>query len=443
MSTPNTSFNINADVELGFPNVSGARHLPALPIEENAVRITALETSIPPSFGGHLMLLRVHTDTGIIGCGESFFLGGAMASVIHDYLAERLLDGDALAIESHWRFAYERLANIGVRGAELRAISAIDVALWDILGQSANQPIYRLLGGPVRAEIPVYNSCANPTYSIDIARKTSARPKKNWPGMGSIGQPGPLSDSYNYFHNPVELAQELIELGYRAMKVWPFDLPAIKNGPMHINDADLQQAIAPLRKIREAVGMQIEVMFDGHGHFQLPAALRIADALRELKPLWLEDILKLDNLDTLADFRHQSRMPISVSEMLLNAPDYLSALEKRAADYVMIDPTWAGGISESIRIGRLAQAYNIPVSMHDATGPLTLFSGLHLLAALPNGLFQETARAQIHTAYKELIDEEVVIKNGAIGLPRRAGIGVGLNPNLFKTDAPGYRISRL
>ena len=189
--------------------------------------------------------------------------------------------------------------------------------------------------------------------------------------------------------------------------------------------------------------MKIEVMFDGHGHFQLPAALRIADALRELKPLWLEDILKLDNLDTLADFRRQSRMPISVSEMLLNAPDYLSALEKRAADYVMIDPTWAGGISESIRIGRLAQAYNIPVSMHDATGPLTLFCGLHLLAALPNGFLQETARAQIQTAYKDLIDDEVVIRDGAIDLPRRAGIGVRLNPGLFKTDAPSYRMSRL
>ena len=449
MSIP--PFNIEADEDLGYPNVPEPHHLPPSPLPDAAVRITAIETTVPPSYGTHLMLIRIHTDAGIVGHGESFFLGHSIASVIHEYYAQRLVGADALAIESHWRFLYERMANIGVRGAELRALSAIDLALWDILGQVAKLPIYRLLGGPVRERIPVYNSCANPAYSVHSHRNeassksgSEATPKRSgWPGMGSVGQPGPLSDSYNYFHNPVELAQELIELGYRAMKVWPLDLPAIKYGPMYISDADLQQALAPWHKIREAVGMKIEVMIDGHGHFQLPAALRIADALRELRPLWLEDIVKLDNLDTLADFRRQSRMPISVSEMLLTAPDYLSALQERAADYVMIDPTWVGGISETMRIGRLAQACNVPVSMHDATGPLTLIAGLHALAALPNGLFQETVRAQIATTYKDLIDEPVLIREGHIALSCRPGLGVTLNPDLFRPDAPGYRISKL
>lgn len=438
-----TPFSIEADEDFGYANVPEPHHLPSLPMPDAAVRITAIETTVPPSYGTHLMMLRVHTDAGIMGHGESFVLGHAMASVIHDYFSTRLLGADALAIESHWRFLYERMANIGVRGTELRALSAIDLALWDILGHVAKLPIYRLLGGPVRDRIPVYNSCANPAYSIHTHRGEVARKRGNWPGMGSVGQPGPLSDSYNYFHNPVELAQELIELGYRAMKVWPLDLPAIKYGPMYISDVDLQQALAPWHKIREAVGMKIEIMIDGHAHFQLPAALRIADALRELRPLWLEDIVKLDNLDTLADFRRQSRVPISVSEMLLTAPDYLAALEKRAADYVMIDPTWVGGISETVRIGRLAQAYNIPTSMHDATGPLTLMAGLHALAALPNGLFQETVRAQIQTAYKDLIDEPVVISDGHIALSSRPGLGVSLNPDLFRPEAPGYRISKL
>jgi len=440
-----TPFNIEADEDIGYPNVPEPHHLPAIPQPDQKapVRITAIETTVPPAYGTHLMMMRIHTDAGIVGHGESFILGHAMASVIHDYYSQRLLGADAIAIESHWRFLYERMANIGVRGTELRALSAIDQALWDILGQVAGLPVYRLLGGPVRERIPVYNSCANPAYSIHKNRTDPGRKRSGWPGMGSVGQPGPISDSYNYFHNPVELAQELIELGYRAMKVWPLDLPAIKHGPMYVNDADLQQALAPWHKIREAVGMQIEIMIDGHAHFQLPAAIRIADALRELRPLWLEDILKLDNLDTLADFRRQSRMPISVSEMLLTAPDYLAALEKRAADYIMIDPTWVGGISETIRIGRLAQAYNIPASMHDATGPLTMIAGLHALAALPNGLFQETVRAQIETAYKELIDEPVVIRDGHIALSERPGLGVALNPSLFNTDAPGYRISKL
>jgi L-alanine-DL-glutamate epimerase-like enolase superfamily enzyme len=437
-------FSIDADQLAGQPNVPLRRHLPPVPLEDSGIRITAVETVLPPAFAPHLVLLRIHTDAGIIGCGETYFCGQAITGMIHDYFARRLLGGDALAIESHWRFLYERMANIGVRGVEMRAISAIDLALWDILGQVCKQPVYRLLGGPVRDRVPVYNSCGNPSYGIQAEPAPQAhRGWQGWPGMGSVGRPGPLSDSYNYFHQPVELATELISLGYTAMKIWPFDLPAIEHGPMRISDADIRQALRPLEKIRAAVGMDIEVMIDGHGHFQLPAALRIAEALRPLQPLWLEDILKMDNLDMLADFRRQSRMPISASEMLLCAPDYAAVLEKRAVDYVMIDPTWVGGISETARVARLAQAYNIPVSMHDATGPLTLLAGLQVLAASANGLYQETMRAQIQTTYRELIDLDVQISDGSLSLPRGPGLGARLHPELFRPEGLGYRKSVL
>jgi galactonate dehydratase len=437
-----TPFENGPDRQVGLPNYTGLRHLPPLPLEDDAIKITAIETVMPPSFVPHLMFIRIHTDAGIIGHGESFVCAHGMAGIIHNFMVRRLLGADALAIESHWRFLYERMANIGVRGAELRAISAIDLALWDIAGQAAKRPVHRLLGGPVRDRIRVYNSCGNPAYGMpqDLSDK---RGYNSWPGMGSIGIPGPLSDSYNYFHNPVELAKELISLGYQAMKIWPLDLPALKHGPMHISDADIRQGLKPLEKIRDAVGMDIEVMIDGHAHFQLPAALRIAEALRPLRPLWLEDIIKMDNIDTLADFRRQSRMPISASEMLLTAPDYAQVMEKRAADYIMIDPTWAGGISETIRIGHLAQAYNLPVSMHDATGPLTLMAGLHCLCVLGNGLYQETMRASLQTAYKGLTDYDFKITDGHQAVPRGHGLGIKLNPDLFKPGAPGYQISRL
>lgn len=435
------TFNIAPDETPGVPNVPSLRHLPACPLEDNAVRITAIETAIPASFAPHLMMLRIHTDAGLVGHGESFFCSHAMTGMIHDFMARRLLGADALAIESQWRFLYERLANIGARGTELRAISAIDLALWDILGQVCKQPVYRLLGGPVRDRVPVYNSCGNPSYSI--RSRPGEQPGGTWPGMGSIGRPGPLSDSYNYFHQPVKLARELIELGYTGMKVWPLDFPAITHGPMLVSDANLRQALRPLEKIREAVGMDIEVMIDGHAHYHLPAALRIAEALRPLKPLWLEDIVKMDNLDTLADFRRQSGMPISASEMLLSAADYAQVLEKRAADYIMIDPTWVGGISAAFRIAQMAGAYNLPVNMHDATGPLTLLAGLHVLAAVPNGLYQETMRAQIQNTYKDLIALDVRIQDGCIPVPRGPGLGTRINPDVFKPDAPGYRKSSI
>ena len=323
-----------------------------------------------------------------------------------------------------------------MRGAELRALSAVDLALWDILGQVTGQPVYRLLGGPVRERVRVYNSCGSPSYGAGGGKHT-------WPGMGTVGEPGPWGDSWRVFHEPGELAAELASLGYSALKVWPFDRAAIEGGPGLITNAAIEEALQPLRAMRDAVGWDLELLVDGHAHFQFPAAMRIAEALREIKPLWLEDILKLDNISMLADFRRQSRMPISASEMLLSRPDYAEVLEKRAADYIMIDPTWVGGISESRRIADLAQAYNIPVTMHDCTGPLTLYAGLHLNAALPNCILQETVRAHIHTVYGKLIDEVPRIVDGCIDLPSRPGLGVALHESLFDPGRDGYRSSAL
>ena len=412
-------------------------YLPPSPIEEGKVKITAIETLQPKELFPGLLLLRIHTEDGIIGHGETYYCAEAVQAMIHDWMARRLLGEDALAIESHWRCLYERAANFGVRGTELRAISALDLALWDILGQVCKQPIYRLLGGPVRDKILVYNSCGNPKYGPSKDGLTG------WPGMGTVGEPGPLGDSWKLFNEPVALAQELVELGYSGLKVWPFDGAAIQYGPSRIPHAEIEKAVQPLRDIRDKVGMDLDIFVDGHAHFQLPAALRIAEALREIQPLWLEDILKMDNLDTLADFRRQSRMPISASEMLLTRADYNEVLMKNAADYVMIDPTWVGGISETARIAHLAQTYNIPVSMHDCTGPLTLFAGLQVGAAVANCCYQETVRAQIHTVYHELIDTEVVISGGYVDVPKGSGLGVKLNPELFKEGKPGYRISKI
>jgi L-alanine-DL-glutamate epimerase-like enolase superfamily enzyme len=151
----------------------------------------------------------------------------------------------------------------------------------------------------------------------------------------------------------------------------------------------------------------------------------------------------VDNVDTLADFRRQSRMPIAASEMLLGRSSYLSLLNAGAADYVMVDPTWAGGISETRRIVDLAQAYNIPATMHDCTGPLTMMAGLHCAVSSANVVFQETVRAHIRTFYQHLIDRQPIIENGHLALPSDPGLGTALLPSLFRPGQAGYRRSEL
>lgn len=407
-------------------------------------RITALETLVPEDIMPGLLALRIHTDAGpieglpVIGHGETYYIPTAAAAVIHDFFAPRLLGADALAIESHWRFLDERMAAFGGRGAELRALSAVDLALWDIAGQLHTEPVWRLLGGPVRDAVPVYNSCGGPFYGRSNRRQPAGSP---WPGHGDPGSPGPLEDNWSSIHRPVELAQELISLGYRGMKLWSLDEAFRHGGGHHLDRHALEKSLSPLRQIRAAVGDNIELMLDGHGFFSLAAARRIVDALSDLRPLWVEDILRPDSVAAMIQLHRSSPVPIAVSEMLTTAEAYLQVLAAGAADYVMIDPTWVGGISATRRIAELAQQHSIAVLMHDCTGPLTLLAGLQVAAANSGVAFQETVRAHLATLYPMLIDREIEVVRGEIALPPAAGIGARWRDELFDPEQPGYRLS--
>lgn len=409
-------------------------------------RITALETLIPHEVMPGLMTLRIHTDAGkingqeVIGHGETYYIPTAAASVIHDFFAPRLLGSDALAIESHWRFLYERCTAFGGTGAELRALSAVDVALWDIAGQLNQQPVWRLLGGPVKDSIPVYNSSGGPFYGRSNRKTPSAT---GWPGHGDPGQPGPLEDNWASMNTPGDLAKELVGLGYRGMKLWSFDAVYRRSGGHHLTQRDIDEGLEPFRAIRDQVGDDIELMLDGHGFFSLAAARQIAKAMEEVRPMWMEDVLRPDSIATMATFRAQINVPIAVSEMLVTADQYRQALEARAADYIMIDPTWVGGISATKRIAELAQIYNIPVLMHDCTGPLTLLSGVNIAASVTGVAFQETVRAHLATLYPLLIEEKIEITSGHLPLPEAPGIGARWRTDLFDTSHPGYRRSSL
>ena len=406
-------------------------------------KITAIETVHPIGIMPNLLLVRVTTEDGFVGHGETYYTPQAIAALVHDWMAERLLGADALAIESHWRFLYERSRSFGQPGAEMRALSAVDLALWDILGQACGKPVWQLLGGAVRPTIRIYNTCGGPGYGAMKKADSQARPSKSggWSGFGDEGEPGPLQDNWASFHASGDLAEELVGEGIGGMKVWPFDRFAHANGGQQISWADLEAGMKPLREIRERVGNQIEIMIEGHAFFQLPAALRLAEALREIQPCWLEDILPLDNLDTLANFRRQCRLPISASEMLLTRNNFLELLQRDAADYVMLDPTWCGGFSESRRILQLAETFNVPATLHDCTGPLTLFAGLHLAASHSNVAWQETVRAHIRTFYDQLIDTLPQIENGQASFPQSPGLGVKLHDDLFTPERHEYRKS--
>lgn len=405
-------------------------------------RITAIETCVPSGIMPNLILVRIHTDDGLIGCGETYYTPHAIEALIHDWMAERLLGSEATDIEAHWRFLYERCTAFGTPGAEMRALSAIDVALWDLLGQVCEQPIWKLLGGAVQPQVRIYNTCGGPGYGAKNNNSDATNEiHPGWPGYGDEGSPGPLQDNWASIHAAGDLAEELVSEGVTGMKVWPFDRYAHRHGGLYLSTAEIEEGMRPLREIRDRVGDNIEIMIEGHAFFHLSTALQLARALKEIRPFWLEDVLRVDHVQTLAAFRHQADVPIAATEMLLTRGSYLALLNAQAADYIMIDPTWAGGISETRRIIELAQAFNVAATMHDCTGPLTLYSGLHCAVASSNVVLQETVRAHIRTFYSKLIDRQPIIEKGWLQLPTDPGLGTAFLPELFQPGQNRYRLS--
>jgi L-alanine-DL-glutamate epimerase-like enolase superfamily enzyme len=386
------------------------------------VKITRIET-VNSDLCPLVLFVRVHTDEGLIGTGDTFYTPGTISSFVHEFAAPMLLGKDPSRIERLWFELYDRqVARFGGLGAEMRAISAIDVALWDLAGQTAGLPIYRLLGGQFQDSVRVYNTCGGPNYG---------RPPFARRGSG----PGPLEDLDAAINRPEALAEELIAEGISGMKIWPFDPYGLSNDGRYITADQMRAGLEPVRRIRKAVGDRIEVMIEGHGYWDLPTAKKIAHALEEYQPAWIEDMLLGHDIGALRALKDSTRIPVLASEYLMTRHQYRPLLEQGAADIVMIDPTWAGGITESRKIATLADTYSLPVSMHDCTGPFTLLAGVHLAVSAPNAIYQETVRAYIRTWYRDLIPDVIEITNGRITPPAGAGIGAGLLPSVLSHAA--------
>jgi L-alanine-DL-glutamate epimerase-like enolase superfamily enzyme len=381
------------------------------------MKLTRIET-IHLAEHATLLFVRLHTDEGLVGYGETKYAPEALRGFIHDYAAPLLLGTDPLAIDRHWRALYEYGARCGVLGVEMRALSALDIALWDILGQSAGMPIYQMLGGASHDRMPVYNTCAGPVYARTLDRAV---------GKGTAGV---YEDLDAFMTRADELAEELLSEGIKGMKIWPFDPFAAATGGQRIGLDDLETGLEPFRRIRKAVGNRMEVMVEGHGHWSLPAAKRIARAVEEFEPLWIEDLIRPDNIDALVELRRSTRTPMLVSEMLQTRYAYRPMLEAGAVDIVMVDPAWCGGISEARKIGHMAETHSLPVTFHDCAGPINLFAGLHLAINAPNAMYQETVRAFIRTFYPDLVTNNIDMRDGYAELPVGPGLGTALLPDI-------------
>lgn len=395
------------------------------------MKIRALETIQLPGYPNQLYV-QVHTDAGLTGLGETRNGAAAVAAWIHETAAPALLGRDPLAIEANWR-ALEPMLGFAGTGAECRGRSALDIALWDLLGQAAGLPLWQLLGGRVRERIPLYNTCAGPGYTRRIPRG-AGRLTENW-NLGTASSASPYEDLAATWKAPEELARSLLDAGITAMKIWPFDPLAERFDGHHLPRAELDRALEPIRRIRDAVGDAMEILVEMHGRWDLPNSVKLAAAVEPYRPYWFEDPIKVDDPGALAEFSRCFRVPTAAGETLGTRWQFRDLLARRAVGVVICDVGYAGGISEVRKIAALAECHQLPVALHDCTGPVNFIVNTHLSAHLPNVAIQEFARAFYHGWYAEIVTTLPPVAEGKVEPLRTPGLGTALRPEILqRTD---------
>lgn len=407
---------------------------------ETNVKITRVETLECPTYP-NLIWVQLHTDDGLVGLGETFFGPATVAAYVHETVAPYLLGQDPRAVEKHHATLASGMMHRSV-GAEARGQSAVDIALWDLYGQSVGLPIYQCLGGPVRDRIRLYNTCAGYGYNIFKRAKPGSSFASSW-GLGE--HQGPYEDliAWQREGRAADVAKSLLEMGITAMKIWPFDQFAQESRGQHITPQQIEEGVKPFRQIREAVGMQMEIAVEMHQCWNLQCAVRIAEALEEIRPMWFEDPVPMDNPDMLAEFASRTRVPTTASEMLTSRLAFRQILEKQAVGIVMLDPGWVGGISEARAVASMAAAYHRPVAPHDCTGPVAYSVGAHLCMALPNAMIQEGVRAYYHGWYQDVVTELPRREGGYVSAQSGSGLGTRLKPEFLEREDVISRVSSL
>lgn len=395
------------------------------------MRITAIETIREPSRPAYLWL-QVHTDAGLAGLGEAQRGVEAVEAVLHGPAAAMLLGKDPLDVERHNGRLLGGYLGFNASSTETRAAGAVDLALWDLLGQALGQPVSRLLGGAVRDRIPAYNTCASDGYNRAGERRV-VRP----------GDPPPaeMDDQAWFMHAADELAGSLLEDGFAGMKIWPFDPWVLDGGGAYASVAAIAAGLAPFERVRRVHGGAMELLVELHSLWSVPAAQRICAALEPLDPLWVEDpVRRMDDVAAVAAVARATRVPLAGGETLASRPIFRDLLNRDALGTVIIDLGWCGGLSEARRIAVLADSWARPVAPHDCSGPVSFAASVHLAMHAPNAAFQECVRAFLGGWYRDTVTDLPRVEGGFVHPLPGPGLGTRLLPGF--AERPGAIVRR-
>ncbi len=358
------------------------------------MKITGVDlASVRVNHRGDWVFVYINTDEGLRGLGElragrnyECRIRATMA------LAEWLRGRDPRRIRD-FSNRFNRIAN---NRDMISAVSALEQALWDLLGKALDVPVYTLLGGPVREEVRLY-------ANINRA-STDRRPEKF-----------------------AALAAEAVAEGFDAVKLAPFD-----EMPHNIDSvAESGLGVARVQAVRRAVGPDVDLLVDCHSHFTVRGALETADALCDLDLFWFEQPVPETKMDAVVEVKRRCGIRTAGGEQRMLRGGFREVLENAAMDVVMPDVTVVGGIAELKGIAEMAETFGVPTAPHGPFGPVAVSAGMHAMASHPGFLILEFGWGEIPWRKELTIPPEEIV-NGRIRPGRRPGLGVELNPDVLE-----------
>ncbi len=380
------------------------------------MKITHCKTFLVEGVKYNWTLFKIETDSGLHGWGEATnWPGSPLVEAACRHVGDFICGQDARKIDFLWTKVYRDMNWLGQAGPLLSAISAMDIALWDIKGKSVGQPVYQLLGGAYREKVQLYANY----WFIDGG------------------------------HNPEDYARQarqVTEKGFTALKFDPFAHVNYWYGEdLHENngltEAQKRTAIDVVAAVAEAVGPDVAIAIETHAFLNGPTAVEMAHRLARLNfnCMWYEEPALPEFPDSIADIRRKIPLPVCVGERLHSRFMLRGVLEKRAADVVMPDITRCGGISEMRKMANLAETNNVPIAPHNPNGPISTNSSAHTMASVPNFFRQEFMFNDV--AWRdECLSHPLPVENGFFVLPDRPGLGFDLDESVLAAH-PGLRVA--
>jgi L-rhamnonate dehydratase len=332
------------------------------------------------------LICEVFTDEGLVGVGNAALAPRVTKEVIDQYLAPLLVGADPWDVEFLWQHMYRRTMAFGRKGIGMVAISAVDIALWDLMAQSARQPVYRLLGGRTKPRIPVYASRLYSTPLDDLATE----------------------------------AAKYRDEGYTAMKL-RFGWGPTDGAKGMWKNVDL------VRTVRETVGDGIDVMADAYMGWTLDYARRMLPLLEPFNLRWLEEPVIPDDIHGYAELKRQGRIPIAGGEHEFTLLGFRELIEARAVDYIQFDTNRVGGLTQARKIAALAEAHGIPVIPH--AGQMHNYHVVMASLNSPMAEFFPPVDVEVgNELFWYIFDGEPMAKDGFIDLDEGTpGLGLAVN----------------